>query len=189
MSTTRVRFGWAQTELGRLLVAATARGICAIELGAVGDEALAKARLFEFARRRMAGPEVSADQGAVREAAEQLAEYAAGQRRRFELPLDLYGTDFERDVWRELLAVPFGATVSYGELARRLRNPGASRAVGRANGANPVPIVVPCHRVLAAGGLLGGFSAGLPMKRHLLALEGVLLFGAEPPAHGTALRR
>ncbi len=172
---TRVRYGWAATPAGRLLVATSERGLCAIELGAIGDEQLSLARLADFARRRLVGPELRADAGAVREACLQLEEYFAGQRRRFELPLDLVGSPFAKSVWRELQGVPFGETVSYGELARRLGNPGASRAVGRANGANPVPIVVPCHRVLAAGGRLGGFSAGLPMKRRLLALEGVLL--------------
>lgn len=172
---TRVRYGFADTPAGRLLVAASERGVCAIELGAIGDRDLSLARLADFARRRLVGPELRADAGAVREACLQLEEYFAGQRRRFELPLDLFGSAFAVSVWRRLQGVPFGQTVSYGELARHLGNPGASRAVGRANGANPVPIFVPCHRVLAAGGRLGGFSAGLAMKRRLLALEGVLL--------------
>lgn len=172
---TRVRYGWADTPVGRLLVAASERGVCAIELGAIGDEARSLASLADFARRRLVGPELVADAGAVREACLQLAEYFDGRRRSFELPLDLHGSPFAKSVWRQLLGLGFGETVSYGELARRLGIPGASRAVGRANGSNPVPIVVPCHRVLAAGGRLGGFSAGLETKRRLLALEGLLL--------------
>jgi methylated-DNA-[protein]-cysteine S-methyltransferase len=174
---TLVRHGWAETRLGRLLVATTPRGVCAIELGSIGDDTESLARLRAFMLRRMSCPEWVADQGAVGEAALQLEEYARGERRRFELPLDLFGTDFERQVWRELRSIPFGATRTYGEVARALGAPGASRAVGRASGMNPLPLVVPCHRVLAAGGKLGGFSAGLGMKRRLLALEGVLLVG------------
>ena len=104
-------------------------------------------------------------------AARQLAEYFAGHRRTFDLALAPAGTAFQLRVWRALCAVPYGATISYGELARRIGNPRASRAVGLANGANPLPIVVPCHRVIGANGALTGFGGGLPIKRALLALE------------------
>ena len=107
-------------------------------------------------------------------AAAQLNAYFAGQRRRFELPLSPTGTEFQRRVWRALRGIPYGETISYGELARRVGNPLASRAVGLANGANPLPIVVPCHRVIGANGTLTGFGGGLPIKRALLALEGAL---------------
>jgi methylated-DNA-[protein]-cysteine S-methyltransferase len=90
----------------------------------------------------------------------------------FDLPLAPQGTQFQLAVWRELQRIPYGQTVSYGELARRIGNPKASRAVGSANGANQIPIVIPCHRVIAAGGKLGGFGGGLPVKEALLALEG-----------------
>lgn len=113
------------------------------------------------------------DDGApFRAAIRQLGEYFAGERRRFELPLAPRGTDFQRRVWRALTEIPYGGTISYGELARRIGNPSASRAVGLANGANPLPIVVPCHRVIGADGSLTGFGGGLPIKRRLLALEG-----------------
>ena len=107
-----------------------------------------------------------------RAAVAQLEEYFAGKRRRFELPLAPRGTEFQRQVWRALTEIPYGKTISYGELARRIRNPSASRAVGLANGANPLPIIVPCHRVIGADGSLTGFGGGLPIKRRLLALEG-----------------
>jgi methylated-DNA-[protein]-cysteine S-methyltransferase len=103
----------------------------------------------------------------------QLGEYFAGQRRGFDLPLAPRGTEFQRRVWRALTEIPYGRTISYGELARRIGNASASRAVGLANGANPLPIVVPCHRVIGADGSLTGFGGGLPIKRKLLALEGV----------------
>ena len=101
----------------------------------------------------------------------QLDEYFAGQRRHFDLLLHPLGTPFQLAVWQELRRIPYGSTISYGELARRIRKPQAMRAVGAANGRNPLPIVVPCHRVIGADGSLTGFGGGLPTKRCLLALE------------------
>jgi methylated-DNA-[protein]-cysteine S-methyltransferase len=109
--------------------------------------------------------------GPVGEAIRQLRDYFAGRRTEFDLPLAPEGTPFQRAVWRQLQDIPYGETISYGELARRVGNPKASRAVGSANGANPIPIVIPCHRVIAAGGKLGGFGGGLPVKQALLDLE------------------
>lgn len=104
-------------------------------------------------------------------AVRELAEYFRGERRQFDLPLDLDGTAFQLRVWRRLLRIPYGTTRSYGELARAVGRPKAARAVGQACGANPVAIVVPCHRVVAAGGALGGYGGGLKLKRRLLDLE------------------
>ena len=101
----------------------------------------------------------------------QLEEYFEGRRQTFDLPLAPEGTAFQRSVWQALTEIPYGETISYGELARRIGNPQASRAVGLANGANPLPIVVPCHRVIGADGSLTGFGGGLDIKRKLLALE------------------
>ncbi len=101
----------------------------------------------------------------------QLMEYFAGGRRTFDLPLAPRGTEFQQTVWAALRRIPYGETLSYGELARRIGRPHASRAVGLANGANPLPIVVPCHRVIGADGSLTGFGGGLDIKRRLLALE------------------
>ena len=116
----------------------------------------------------------------------QLTEYFSGTRRTFELPLAPRGTPFQLRVWRALCAIPYGETLSYGELARGLGLVGGARAVGWANGANPLPIVVPCHRVIGADGTLTGFGGGLHIKRSLLALEGaacaVDLFAAEERA-------
>jgi methylated-DNA-[protein]-cysteine S-methyltransferase len=114
---------------------------------------------------------IEANSGAVAEAVAQLRQYFAGRRAEFDLPLAPQGTRFQLAVWRELRKIPYGQTISYGELARRIGNPKASRAVGSANGANQIPIVIPCHRVIAAGGKLGGFGGGLPVKEALLALE------------------
>lgn len=104
--------------------------------------------------------------------AEQLGEYFSGSRREFDLPLDLAGTDFQRAVWAQLRKIPYGQVITYGELARRVGNPRAFRAVGSANGRNPVSIIVPCHRVVAAAGKLGGYGGGLDRKTTLLRLEG-----------------
>jgi methylated-DNA-[protein]-cysteine S-methyltransferase len=109
--------------------------------------------------------------GPVAQAVTQLREYFAGRRTDFDLPLVVEGTAFQRSVWRALQEIPYGETISYGELARRVGNPKASRAAGSANGKNRIPIVIPCHRVIAAGGKLGGFGGGLPVKQALLALE------------------
>ena len=111
--------------------------------------------------------------GPIAQTVMQLREYFAGRRTDFDLPLALEGTPFQRSVWRALQEIPYGETISYGELARRVGNPKASRAVGSANGANRIPIVIPCHRVIASGGKLGGFGGGLPVKERLLALESV----------------
>jgi methylated-DNA-[protein]-cysteine S-methyltransferase len=102
---------------------------------------------------------------------QQLKEYFAGHRRHFDLPLERTGTVFQRAVWQELTHIPYAASTSYGEIARRIGHPLASRAVGRANGANPWPIVVPCHRVIGANYALTGFGGGLGIKRKLLLLE------------------
>jgi methylated-DNA-[protein]-cysteine S-methyltransferase len=104
-------------------------------------------------------------------AAAQLAEYFAGERRVFDLPLVPAGTEFQRAVWHALARIPFGVTCSYGDLARVIGRPSASRAVGAANGANPIAIILPCHRVIGASGALTGYGGGLPMKRWLLDHE------------------
>ena len=106
---------------------------------------------------------------------EQLSEYFAGTRTSFDLPLDPRGTPFELSVWKELRAIPYGATRSYSDIARRLGDPRSTRAVGAANGKNPIPIIVPCHRVIGAHGELTGFGGGIDRKRWLLEHEGALL--------------
>lgn len=107
------------------------------------------------------------------EAERQLKEYFSGTRTSFSLPLDLQGTEFQIKVWKNLLKIPYGETRSYGELARKIGNPNASRAVGAAIGRNPVSIIVPCHRVIGASGQLTGFAGGLKVKATLLKLEGI----------------
>ena len=113
----------------------------------------------------------ASDNDVFPEAVEQLEAYFAGERTDFDLNLDLVGTDFQRRVWAALLTIPYGETRSYGEIARQIGSPGASRAVGLANGHNPIGIIVPCHRVIGSNGSLTGYGGGLDRKRALLALE------------------
>ncbi|MFT3665116.1 methylated-DNA--[protein]-cysteine S-methyltransferase [Piscinibacter sp.] len=147
------------TPLGRVLLARTANGLAGL--------------WFEGQKHHpgaLAAPH-DADDPLLREAAAQLQRYFAGTLARFDLPLDLHGTPFQRAVWRSLLNIPSGRTCSYGELARALGAPAAVRAVGAAVGRNPASLVVPCHRVLGADGSLTGYAGGVERKRALLALE------------------
>jgi methylated-DNA-[protein]-cysteine S-methyltransferase len=115
------------------------------------------------------------DDRAFTDVARQLEEYFTGARHTFDVPLSLAGNPFEQRVWAELLAIPYGETASYGEIARRVGNPGAARAVGLANGRNPVAVIVPCHRVIGADRTLTGYGGGLERKRLLLDLESGVL--------------
>ncbi len=152
------------SPLGELAVAATPAGIARLTFEPAGLE-------WRGGAGGAADPAALAH---LEQAAEQLALYFAGRLRRFDLALDLEGTRFQRAVWDLLLAIPYGETRTYEDLARALARPGASRAVGAANGANPVAIVVPCHRIVAGDGTLGGYRGGLDRKRALLRLEGAL---------------
>jgi len=168
--TTTIACATVDTSLGTFLLARTARGLCFLGLRPEG----ARNALEQWRDRWEPDAEIVDDAGALASEALQLEEYARGDRRRFDLALDLRGTEFQLEVWRALQEIPYGVTRTYGQLAERIGNSEASRAVGAANGANPVAIVVPCHRVVATGGL-GGYGGGLELKRKLLEVEGVLL--------------
>lgn len=122
-------------------------------------------------RPKSPDPEWSEDKKPFKEVLRQLRAYFDGKLKDFDLPLVLNGTEFQLRVWRRLQKIPYGETVSYGQIAREFGNPEASRAVGLANGSNPIPIIVPCHRVIGSNGDLTGFGGGLPIKKKLLALE------------------
>jgi len=143
-------------------------------LGAIIVMVDGDARLTEI---RLDGEQRSGPRDARRCAAActQLAEYFAGNRHEFDLPLAPRGTPFQQRVWQALLTIPFGVVRTYGDVARDIGQPLAMRAVGQANGRNPLPIVIPCHRVIAGDGTIGGFSSGLHVKHRLLALEGIEL--------------
>lgn len=162
------------TDIGPLLLAATGEGLVNVAFhatDAVRDKALAR-----LASRLGTEPVEAPGSSLLAEAVRQVEAYFAGRRRDFELPLDWsLISGFNREVLRELASgVPCGAVVGYGELAARVGQPGAAQAVGVAMGSNPLPVVVPCHRVVESDGGIGGFGGGLETKRKLLALEGVL---------------
>ena len=158
---------------------------CRIE-SAVGPLTATVDEAGRLVRLAFADELAAAPPGAVEDAARcaavvaQVREYLDGARREFDLELAPPGTPFQRRVWEELMRIPYGATISYRELARRVGNPAATRAVARANATNPIPIVVPCHRVIGSDGTLTGYGGGLPRKRYLLALEGAA--AAEQPS-------
>jgi methylated-DNA-[protein]-cysteine S-methyltransferase len=131
----------------------------------------AAARLVEI-RLREAPPAGRRDPLRCAAIAQQLEQYFAGDRRTFDLEVRPRGSSFQQRVWLALRKIPWGDVCNYGDIARRIGQPGAARAVGQANGANPIPIVIPCHRVIASDGTIGGYSGGLGIKERLLALEG-----------------
>lgn len=135
----------------------------------------ARSDALEAAERRHAGADSDPEHPVLREAVRQLDAYFAGELQAFDLPLAPRGTEFQQRVWKALQGIPFGSTCSYGDVAREVGRAGGARAVGQANRNNPLGVVVPCHRVIAADGSLGGYAGGLDRKRRLLELEGVRL--------------
>jgi methylated-DNA-[protein]-cysteine S-methyltransferase len=159
------------SPVGPLLVAATDQGLLRVSFDGGGDP---EAALDQIAR--LAGPRVLRAPRAVEVAHAELDEYFAGRRRAFDLPVDLRGQPrFAVDVLAELAKVPYGHTQTYGELATHAGNPKAARAVGMVMNRNPLPIVLPCHRIVGASGSLVGYGGGLDRKEHLLRLEGAIL--------------
>jgi len=155
-----------ETPIGRLLVAATPEGVCRVCFPGDPPE-----HRYLWFNRHFATLPLEQPHPLVDRAASEIEEYFCRKRRSFDLPLDLRGTEFQLQVWTGLLKVSFGATISYGELARRVGKPGGARAVGSALNSNPVPIIVPCHRVIGHDQSLVGFGGGLSVKERLLELE------------------
>jgi methylated-DNA-[protein]-cysteine S-methyltransferase len=167
----QVAIGSIDTPIGVLWMACSERGVCKLVFPREG----AQAGLDRWLAVHLPVHQLAATSPLLAQAATELGEYFAGARQDFTLPLDLRGRSFHQRVWLALTHIPYGHTVSYGELARTLDAPQAARAVGAACGANPVPIIAPCHRVLGSDGSLHGFGGGLPLKTWLLRHEGVLL--------------
>lgn len=161
----RIAYTVVGSPLGRLLVARTERGLCAVNLGD-SDSTLVRALREEFSRA-----ELRRDRNGLSQWVATLLRYLGGKQLRRSLPLDVQGTAFQCRVWEELRRIPYGRTRTYGEVARALGQPGAARAVARACATNPVPFVIPCHRVVAANAHLGGYRLGLDRKRLLLERE------------------
>ncbi len=153
-------YKWMKSPVGELKLVASDRGLVAILWE--NDNPL---------RVRLEHAAEYPEHPILLQAEKQLTEYFDGKRNAFSIVLDMRGTDFQKNVWEALLAIPFGETRSYGQLAKQLGKPEASRAVGAANGRNPISIIVPCHRVIGASGKLTGFAGGLEVKAQLLKLE------------------
>ncbi|GAB5499471.1 MAG: methylated-DNA--[protein]-cysteine S-methyltransferase [Pseudohongiellaceae bacterium] len=162
-------YHYLDAPIGRLLLAGSGDALTLL-----GFPSGSMARRHESGWQQDAGP--------FRQVCEQLQEYFAGERQAFELTLAPAGTTFQQQVWSSLQAIPFGETWSYGQLATRIGKPKAARAVGAANGLNPIPVIIPCHRVIGANGKLTGFGGGLDTKRYLLDLES----GVRAPGLGLA---
>jgi AraC family transcriptional regulator of adaptative response/methylated-DNA-[protein]-cysteine methyltransferase len=161
----QIRYGLAQSSLGWVLVAATPTGICAIDLGDAPDKLQAQLR------QRFPSAELIAGDPDFGSLVRQVVEYIEAPQLPLSLPLDIQGTAFQRRVWAALREIPFGERVSYGDLAKRIQQPGAARAVAQACGDNRLAVVVPCHRVVRKDGGLGGYRWGLERKRRLLERE------------------
>ena len=161
-----IRFTTGASPLGSVLVASTDRGICAVSVRQSGEGA------EEYLRARFPNSEIERDDAKLERALDIVQQRIAGHKLDDVLPLDLQGTDFQREVWSQLLSIPAGSTRSYLDVAQAINRPKATRAVAQACGANPVAVVVPCHRVVMTDGSIGGYS-GLPgVKKALLAAEG-----------------
>ncbi len=146
------------SPVGKLRLAASSRGLLSIDVG-------------KSSTTHSSTPKDPSAQRVLATTSKQLSEYFSGKRTTFSVPLDLRGTEFQIESWKALGRIPYGQTISYGEQAQSIGNPKACRAVGSANGKNPIPIIVPCHRVVSADGSLGGYALGLKMKKQLLQLE------------------
>ncbi len=161
------------SPLGRLLVARTERGLCAVSLGD------SDARLEAWLQREFPRAELRRDRNGLAAWVNTFLRYLDGRQPRLDLPLDVQGTAFQCRVWEELRRIPYGRTRTYGEVAAAIGKPGAARAVGHACATNPVPLVVPCHRVVRGDGGLGGYGLGIKRKKKLLEKERILATEAQ----------
>lgn len=164
----RTYCGWVDAPFGPVFVARTERGVCRVSFRS------AEERLLDDLERRGLLPELAPER--LDRERRQLSDYFEGKRRLFDLPIDVrWGTEFERDVLNAASHIPFGTCESYSDVARRIGRPNSQRAVGNALGKNPIAIVIPCHRVVASGGKLGGYTGGVDIKRVLMEIEGIVV--------------
>ncbi len=162
-----IRLGVAHTPLGRFHIAVAEDAVLRITLPSDG-----RSHMTDWLERNFPGmPVVEEAHPLIQAAAEQLDEWARGSRRTFDLPLQLVGTEFQKAVWNALSEIPYGEVRSYGQIAQSVGKPGAARAVGQANNRNHLAPVIPCHRVVASGGALGGYGGGIELKQRMLELE------------------
>jgi methylated-DNA-[protein]-cysteine S-methyltransferase len=170
-STPQLKYAQMTSPIGPLTLVTTNRGLCAIEFGTFEQN---NEKLKRWVNRWIGAYPLEQDQEALQPVREQLEQYFLGIRRDFDLVFDLYGTPFQQLVWKALTEITYGATASYKNIAEAIDSPKAVRAVGGANNRNPLPVVIPCHRVIGASGELVGYGGGLEIKIILLELEGNL---------------
>ncbi|ALS24222.1 methylated-DNA--[protein]-cysteine S-methyltransferase [Paenibacillus naphthalenovorans] len=175
--TSRIKYDEMESPIGPLTLGWSDKGLCSIEFGTFKET---ETKLRAWSRLRYGTEEWERAPKSLAEAAGQLRDYFAGALHSFHLPLDLKGTPFQVKVWEALTEIPFGSTRSYKDIAERIGSPKAVRAVGGANNGNPVPIIVPCHRVIGANGTLVGYGGGLDKKTFLLQHEGFSMEGDQP---------
>jgi methylated-DNA-[protein]-cysteine S-methyltransferase len=162
-----IDFIYHSTGFGGVVLGSFRGKLCLLDFSEQGDMSTAGDRV----RRALDAELVERDDDVLRETSRQLNEYLEGRRMRFDIPLLMVGTDFQKRVWDTLMRIPYGVTSTYGQIAKDIGRPRAVRAVGSACGANPIGIIVPCHRVIGSNGELVGYGGGLPLKSRLLALE------------------
>lgn len=173
-----IYIGGVQTPLGKFIMASNEKGIIKLSLPSERETDFMGELERLFGKSCIVDEDTSGLRNPINERLkEELLEYLGGMRKNFTIPLDLNGTPFQKRVWNELLKIPYGKIKSYGQIARELGKPKAARAVGMANNRNPVPILVPCHRVVGSDGSLVGYGGGLEFKKFLLELEGVRFSG------------
>ncbi|GAA4710966.1 methylated-DNA--[protein]-cysteine S-methyltransferase [Brevibacillus fulvus] len=171
LDSTVIGYCSVSSPIGPLFLASTVKGVCLVEFG---TEQQRLPGLLTWSKKYMGSVNIELNEQMNQPVAEQLAEYFAGQRQIFELPIDLYGTVFQKQVWNQLSRIPYGQTRSYKQIAVAMGKETAVRAVGGANNKNPISIIIPCHRVIGANGSLVGYGGGLAIKEYLLSLEGIL---------------
>jgi methylated-DNA-[protein]-cysteine S-methyltransferase len=163
----QINVRYHNTDIGGIIMGSFRGKLCLLDFGRRETKGTAEDRV----RRALDAELVERDDDVLRETSRQLDEYLEGQRTRFDISLLMVGTDFQKRVWKALMRIPYGATSTYGQVASDIGSPRAVRAVGGACGANPIGIIVPCHRVIGSNGELVGYGGGLPLKSRLLALE------------------
>ncbi|QQE73764.1 methylated-DNA--[protein]-cysteine S-methyltransferase [Brevibacillus composti] len=169
------------SRIGPLLLASTEEGLCYLGFG---EEQQALPVFQRWARKMFLGAILEPDERGNQQAKTELEEYFSGNRKQFDVPIALHGTAFQKAVWQELTRIPYGETKSYKEIALALGQAKAVRAIGGANNRNPIPIIVPCHRVIGSNGALVGYGGGLSIKEQLLALEGA----GKPSSHPESVK-
>lgn len=168
MMTQQIFYTEMDSPIGPLTIVGTKKGLCILEFGSMED---VEERLSGWLKKQSFAGELINSREALLQVVHALEEYFSGNLEKFDLPIDLHGTPFQKKVWNELLNIEYGTTKSYKDIAEAIAAPKAVRAIGTAIGQNPVPIIIPCHRVINSNGKLGGFTGGIDKKQKLLKIE------------------